>query len=198
MRTSTDFRGREGNWPDPCSIGRDLFFRTIIAKSLWATVALFGGLTVSGRCRAEGLQRTGVAAIGTGFQGGDVGNGAVGWMRARTRFMGGVDLRNDESLTDSMGFYGFVELERRTTLGAEVRYQHWWTPTVGFHVGGIGVITPESMFGISAGARFGLPLGKRATLFLEPAFAAFPVGTDLPTNSVVVWGILNGGIGVTL
>jgi hypothetical protein len=148
--------------------------------------------------KAEGWETNGVFALGTGFQGGDPGTGTVAWMRARTRIIAGVDLRNDEFQTDGIGFYGFAEIERRATFGAEARYERWLTPTIGFHVGILGVLTPASMVGPGVGARFGFPLGKRVTLFLEPGFAVFPVGSDLPEGNVILWATLNGGIGVAL
>lgn len=147
---------------------------------------------------AEGWQTNGVFALGTGLQGGDPGNGSVAWTRARTRVIAGVDLRDDEDLTDGIGFYGFAEIERRATFGAEARYERWWTPTIGFHVSLIGIVTPETMVGPGVGARFGFPLGKKVTFFLEPGFAVFPLGSDLPKGNVVLWAILNGGIGVAL
>jgi hypothetical protein len=148
--------------------------------------------------RAEGWMMTGVFALGTGLQGGDPGTGQVAWMRARTRVLAGLDLRNDEFQSDGFGIYGFSEIERRASFGGEVRYQRFWTSTVGFHAAILGTVTPESMVGLGVGARFGFPLGKRATLFLEPGFAAFPLGSDLPGNNVIVWGTLAGGIGFAL
>lgn len=140
----------------------------------------------------------GVFAAGTGLQGGDPGTGQVAWTRARTRVLAGVDLRNDESQSDGVGFYGFAEIERRASFGAEVRYQRWWTSTISFHAAILGTIVPESMVGAGVGARLGFPIGNKLTLFLEPGFAAFPIGSDLPGKSVLLWGTLLGGIGVAL
>ncbi|HMA95740.1 MAG TPA: hypothetical protein VKP30_23785 [Polyangiaceae bacterium] len=147
---------------------------------------------------AQDWVRNGVVGVGTGLQGGDPGTGSVGWARARTRIFSGLDLRPDESSADGMGFYGFVEIERRLTLGGEVRYQRWLTSTIVMHAAVLGTVYPESMLGLGTGARFGFPIGKALTLFLEPAIAAFPVGSDLPEKSVIFWGSLNGGVGVAL
>lgn len=147
---------------------------------------------------AEGWLTNGVFALGTGLQGGDPGTGTVAWSRARTRVLAGIDLRSDESDSNGMGFYGFAEIERRPSFGGEVRYERWWTKTVAFHASILGLVAPESMVGLGVGARFGFPIGKKVTLFLEPGFAAFPVGSDLPGNSVIVWGTLAGGVGVAL
>lgn len=146
----------------------------------------------------EGWLIDGIFAIGTGLQGGDPGAGGVAWTRARTRVLSGIDLRNDESHSNGLGFYGFAEIEQRTSFGGEVRFQHWWTPTIAFYGGFLGVVFPETMVGMGVGARLGFPIGKKATLFLEPGFAAFPIGSDLPGNGVLLWGTLSGGIGVAL
>jgi hypothetical protein len=167
-------------------------------RRCFAALALIALGTAAGTSRAEGWLTNGVFALGSGLQGGDPGSGSVQWARARTRVMAGVDLRSDEFMTDGFGFYSFAEIERRATWGAEVRYERWWTPTIGFHVSAIGVIVPNTMVGPAVGARFGFPIGKKATLFLEPGFAVFPVGTDLPQGNVILWAMLNGGIGVAL
>lgn len=148
--------------------------------------------------RAEGWLTDGVFAIGSGLQGGDPGTGSVAWTRARTRILTGIDLRSDEDLANAMGFYGFAEVERRASFGGEVRYQRWWTPTIGFHAAILGTIAPETMVGAGVGARFGFPIADRATLFIEPGFAAFPLGSDVPSDSVVLWASFAGGIGVAL
>ena len=176
----------------PIGLTRSLLLRWLSFVFLSAMTALPRG------AKAEGWLTNGVLALGTGLQGGDPGTGTVAWSRARTRVLAGVALRSDESLTDGMGFYGFAEIERRATLGAEARYERWWTPTIGFHVSLMGIIAPETLFGPGVGARFGFPIGKKLTLFLEPGFAVFPVGSDLPHGNVVLWGTLSGGIGVAL
>jgi hypothetical protein len=162
------------------------------------TAFAFAALLWVGNARAEGWLMNGVFAVGTGLQGGDPGTGSVAWTRARTRILSGVDLRNDESRSDGMGFYGFVEIERRPSFGGELRYQRWWTSTIAFHASVLGIAVPDTMFGLGVGARLGFPIGKKLTLFLEPGFAAFPIGSDLPGNGVVVWGTLSGGVGVAL
>jgi hypothetical protein len=155
-------------------------------------------MTDANPAHAEGWLINGVFAVGTGLQGGDPGTGRVAWTRARTRLLAGVDLRNDEAQSDGFGVYGFTEIERRATFGGEARYQRWLTSTIGLHAAILGTVTPESMVGAGVGARLGFPIGKKVTLFLEPGFAAFPLGSDLPGKSVLLWGTLLGGIGVAL
>lgn len=172
--------------------------RSVASASLLFGVSYLLVTSFADDAWAEGWITNGVFAVGTGLQGGDPGTGQVAWTRARTRLLAGVDLRNDEARSDGMGFYGFAEIERRASFGAELRYARWWTSTIAFHASILGTIVPESMVGAGVGARFGFPIANKATLFLEPGFAAFPFGTDLPGNSVLLWGTLIGGIGVAL
>jgi hypothetical protein len=170
----------------------------VILKRQSALISAIIVLSMASPALAEGWLTNGVFALGTGLEGGDPGSGSVVWTRARTRVMAGVDLRNDEAMADGVGFYGFSEIERHASFGAEARYERWWTPTIGFHVSAIGVLVPETMVGPGVGARFGFPIGHKVTFFLEPGFAAFPLGSDLPHDSVILWATLNGGIGVSL
>lgn len=168
-----------------------------------ATKSLFVGLvllstTNAHHARAEGWVTNGVVALGTGLQGGNAGTARVSWTRARTRVLGGVDLRNGEGKSDGFGFYGFAEIERSATLGGELRYERWWSSTIAFHASVLGTITPESMVGVGMGVRLGFPIANMATLFIEPGFAAFPIGSDLPGKSVLMWGTLVGGVGFAL
>lgn len=174
-----------------------LSFRFVMKR---ASVVAVGVMTIAAvrRAHAEGWVTNGVFALGTGLQGGDPGTGQVAWSRARTRVLAGVDLRSDESVANGLGFYGFAEVERRATLGAEIRYERWWTSTIAFHLSALGTITPESMLGVGVGARFGIPFASKATLFLEPGFSVFALGSDLPGKNVLLWGTLIGGVGVAL
>lgn len=169
-----------------------------MSRQQLAALMMTGIATLSANAHAEGWLMNGVFALGSGLQGGDPGSGNVQWARARTRLMAGVDLRNDESMSDGVGFYSFAEIERRATWGGEVRYERWWTPTIGFHISVIGIAVPETMVGPAAGARFGFPIGKKLTFFIEPGFAVFPIGSDLPQGNVILWAMFNGGIGVAL
>lgn len=170
---------------------------TLVRLGLSGAISL-GVATSATDAHAEGWMANGVFAVGTGLQGGDPGNGQVGWTRARTRVLAGIDLRNDEEQSDGLGFYGFAEVERRTSFGGEVRYERWWTSTIAFHAAVLGTFVPETMVGVGVGARLGFPIGRKFTLFLEPGVAAFPIGSDLPGKSVLIWGTLIGGFGVAL
>jgi hypothetical protein len=164
---------------------------------LWVGAAvLLTALLWTKAGRAEQWLMDGNVALGSGLQGGDPGTGTVAWTRARTRFLAGVDLRYDETTSEGYGVYGFAEIERRATFGGELRYERWITRTIGLHASLLGTVAPETMVGLGVGGRLGLPMGKSLTLFAEPGFAVFPLGSDLPGNTILLWFTLAGGISV--
>jgi hypothetical protein len=159
------------------------------------SVLLFGAammLTSTGH--AQRWLVDGVAGVGTGLEGGDSSGNGGEWQRARTRIVAGFDLAIDESVYQAWGFRAFVELERRTDFGAELRYQRWISDTVGAHIELVGVIAPETLFGGGIGATLLFPLNDDLDLYLEPKVDALPLGSDLPGDSVLIWLLLNGGI----
>lgn len=156
----------------------------------WAT--LMAAIFLALPARAEGWFGEGEVGVGTGMEGGDAG-GAVAWQRARTRLFGGFELGWTESDRDALGWRFTAELERRLSLGGEVRYVRRFGDVVSAHAGGSCVVVPDSLYGGTLGATFKLPLGP-IRLFLEPSLAAFVAGTDLPRDTVVIWASLNGGL----
>jgi hypothetical protein len=140
----------------------------------------------------------GLVGLGTGLEGGNPGDGSVSWHRARTRATVGLDLAVDEAAYQAFGFRAFVELEHRATLGASLHYAYWLNPSIGLFGGFTGVIAPKTLVGVEAGATFVIPLGKRLGIFIEPSLAALPLGSDLPSDSVVIWGLLSAGVRLSL
>lgn len=134
------------------------------------------------------------AAVGTGLEGGDPGGGDIEWRRARTRFLAGFDLRSDEAEQESYGLRAFAELERRGGVGLEGRYARWLGRSVGGYVFATGLLAPETLVGAGFGATFVIPFGQRAGFAIEPAFAALPLGSDVPDGSVVMWATLTLGV----
>jgi hypothetical protein len=157
-------------------------------------LALSCAMLLSSRAHAEGYLVDGDFGLGSGLEGGDAGKGKLGWRRARLRINTGIDLRSDESESDALGFRAFAELEKRATLGGEVRYERWISRNVGAYAGVIGVVTPETLFGGSVGATVVMPLGKRLGLSLEPSFSVLPVGGDLPSSGPLIWFLFSAGI----
>ena len=156
--------------------------------------ALLGAMFLASPVRADGYLFDGNFGLGSGLEGGDTGTGKFGWRRARLHITTGVDLRDDESQADALGFRAFAEIEKRATLGGEIRYERWLSHNVGAYAGLIGVVTPETLFGGSVGADVVIPFGKRAGLFLEPSFSVLPVGSDLPSSGPLVWLLFSAGI----
>ncbi len=135
----------------------------------------------------------GVFGVGSGLEGGDPGPG-LEWRRARLRVVAGIDLRSDEAEAEALGFRGFVEVEDRASLGAEVRYEKWMARNFAVWGGLTGTIAPETLLGAGVGATAIIPFGKRVGLFIEPSFAALPLGSDTPGDSILVWGLLAVGV----
>jgi hypothetical protein len=167
--------------------------RACVSLSTLATAIL-----LAAPAQAEGYMYESFLGLGTGFEGSDAGTGHLHWQRARFRISGGVDLRNDEDMAQGFGFRGAVELEKRGSVGGEVRYSRWLGRGFGAYVGGIGTIAPETLLGGTAGATFLIPLGPKGGLFLEPSLSALPLGSDLAGNSVLFWGLLTLGVNVRL
>ncbi len=112
--------------------------------------------------------------------------------------MAGLDMAVDEEAYQAFGFRAFVELEHRTSVGASLHYTFWPAKSLGLFAGFTGVIAPETLAGVEAGATFIIPMGKKVGIFIEPSIAALPFGGDLPSGSVVVWTLLSAGMRFSL
>lgn len=167
-------------------------------RALLSVALGVGLLTVNVTARAEGYLIDGEAGLATGLEGGDDGDGELSWRRARTRIVAGAELRSDEGPGTGWGFRAFAEIEKRGSLGAEVRYTLWPSEHFGAFAGATGTVTPETLFGGVFGARFLIPAGKGLSIFLEPSFSAVPVGSDLPGDSPLYWVLFTGGVRVGL
>jgi hypothetical protein len=144
--------------------------------------------------RGQQLLLSGDFAVASGVEGGDTGTGATALRRARTRIEAGGETRTDEDSIESFGLRAFAEVEPHTSLGGEVRYVRWLAPMFSGFAGFTGVIAPHTLFGAVAGADFYIPLGKSISIFIEPSFAALPFGTELPSDHVLIWGLLSVGV----
>jgi hypothetical protein len=158
--------------------------------------ALIVGLFSTSSARAEGSYlMDGRFGLGTGFEGGDPGTGAIGWRRARLRVNMGIDLRDDEARADALGFRAFVEVQARGSFGGEVRYERWLSEKTGVFAGLTGTVAPYTLFGGGVGATVVLlPLGKASGVYVEPVFQVLPIGSDLPHGSILIWGLLSVGL----
>lgn len=166
-----------------------------LALAFLASVAL---LAPARMARAQSWSANGLVGLGTGLEGGNPGDGSVAWHRARTRATVGLDLAVDEAAYQAFGFRAFVELEHRATIGASLHYAYWINPNIGVFGGFTGVIAPKTLAGVEAGATFIIPLGKTLGIFIEPSLAALPIGSDLPSDSVIIWGLVSAGVRLSL
>ncbi len=148
---------------------------------------------VPAEARAQSWVTDAQLSVATGLEGAS-GGGGVGWQRARTRLIFGLDLGNDEHGLDAYGVRTFVELERSLSLGVEVGYLRWVLPELSLFFGGVGVLAPSTLFGVTAGANYTFPLGERLGLSVLGSFSALPLGSDRPDDGVVVWALLGLGI----
>lgn len=158
-----------------------------------AVAAALGLVGLAREAKAEELLMDGNFGLGTGLEGGDPGTG-MEWRRARLRVLGGVDWRSDEEMADAFGLRAFVEVEKRASVGAEVRYERWMARDFGVWAGLTGTIAPETLFGGGFGCTAIIPFGKKVGLFIEPSFQAMPLGSDTPGDSVLIWGLLSAGV----
>ena len=162
---------------------------------IWLAVAAstLASFAMTHEAQAEELLMDGNFGLGTGLEGGDPGTG-IEWRRARLRVLGGVDLRSDEGPADALGLRAFVEVEKRASVGAEVRYERWMARNFGVWAGLTGTVAPETLFGGGFGCTAIIPFGKKVGLFIEPSFFALPVGSDTPEDGILIWGLLSAGV----
>lgn len=174
---------------------RRLRYSSVLARSVSAAT-LAAAMFLAIPARAEGWLFDGQLGAGSGLEGGDPGTGKYEWNRARVRIVAGLDMQNDEDESAALGFRAFAELEKRGSAGGEARYIRWLSRHFGVHAGVIGTVAPETLFGGGIGAT--LVVGNRSGLFIEPAFYALPLGSDLPDGSVLMWGLLTAGVRLAL
>lgn len=132
-------------------------------------------------------------SVATGLEGADTGLG-LGWQRARTRVVLGLDLGNDETGYEAYGARVFIEMERTVAVGAELGYLRWLSPQWNVFFGGVAVLAPETLFGGTAAVTFIIPLGERVGIPIWGSINALPLGSDRPGDGIVVWALLGVGI----
>ena len=165
----------------------------------WAVmVTTVFGLSATSHAEAQQWMLGGHGAVATGLEGGDPGRGETTFRRARTRLSAGLDLRVDEAPKDGFGLVVFTELEPHVSVGGELRYLRWFGPSVVGFVGATGTFAPRTLLGADFGIQFHVGEFSGGSFFLEPSFSALPLGTDLPSDRVLFWGLLSGGIHATL
>jgi hypothetical protein len=162
-----------------------------------ATAAL-AVVAVAGEARAQELVLGANLGGGTGIEGGDPGSGEMRFRRARSRIVGQLEMRMDEDKKNGLGFVVFAEIEPAASVGGSFRYLRWLSPNVYGFAGLTGVGAPRTLLGGEVGVQIQIPIDKTLSLFLEPSFAALPLGTDLPQDHVLIWGLFTLGIHANL
>jgi hypothetical protein len=161
---------------------------------LWPSLALLAAVSLSsGTARAQSWVTDVHVGVATGLEGADTGSG-VGWQRARTRVVVGLDLGNDEVGYEAYGVRTFIELERSVAVGAELGYVRWLYPELSVFFGAAAVLTPETLFGGTLATTYFIPLGDKLALPIWLSFSALPLGSDRPGRGAVVWGLFGLGI----
>jgi hypothetical protein len=156
------------------------------------TTALLAVL-VAPPARAQNLLFSGEVGLASGVEAGDPGSGATEFRRARTRLAAGADTRSDEDPIQALGLRAFVEIEPHTSIGGEVRYIRWLGEHFTGFAGFTGTVAPHTLVGALVGVQAYIPLG-RVSLLIEPSFSALPFGSDLPTDHLLLWGLLCVGV----
>ncbi len=147
---------------------------------------------VTAPAAAQKLQVGWGLGVATGLERGEQ-LGATQFRRARSRVVVPIDLRVDEDPNEAVGIVVFAEVEPRSGLGAELRYLHTFGRSfVGF-VGATSVITPHTLAGVDFGFQLHLPVSGSASIYLEPSLSVIPFGTDLPSDRLILWGLLTLG-----
>ncbi len=161
-----------------------------VSASLFAVV----GLAWSQAAAAQQWIIDGEVAIATGAEGGDAADGKVGWQRARTRLIAGVQLSVDEDPRQAYEVRAFAEFEPRVSVGAELHYIRWLDTRIGVFAGPTAVFAPGTLFGGTVGFKFLFEMGKKTDVLIEPSFSALPLGSDLPDGGIVMWGLVAFGL----
>ena len=168
---------------------------TRLAVSI-ATFALVLAMTKA--ASAQRLLLGGGIGLGTGLERSDGLEDKL-FRRARTRIIAPLDFRVDEDESQGFSVVGVFEIEPRASVGAEVRYLRWITRRIVGFVGVTTILAPRSLVGVDLGIDLHIPISKGGTsIFLEPSLAALPLGSDLPEDHVLIWGLLALGIHANL
>ncbi len=160
-----------------------------------SALATAGALVACSReAAAQKLMLGGSAGLASGVEGGDAGSGTQ-FRRARTRLEFTVDGRNDEDKRIGLEARVFAEIEPHASLGGGLRLIYWLSPSFVAGAGALVDIFPHSLVGADFALQVRLPIpGQTLRLLIEPSFAVVPLGTDLPDDRPILWGLLKVGI----
>lgn len=158
------------------------------------TACLISGFLHSHAASAQQWKPAAQLGIASGVEAGDGGAGQTSFRRARTRILVGLDAFVDERPGTVYGAVAFAELEPHLSLGAEFRWMHSFSTQVRAYAGPSVVIAPYTLFGATLGAQVHLDgVEARSGWYVEPALSVMPLGSDLPGDGLIAWGLVSLG-----
>ncbi len=162
-----------------------------------SAAALAFALVVLGATRAH-AEAPLLGAIGEAASGLEIGGGqgTFGLRRARTQLRAGVEFALDRERLDVVRVLALGEIEPFPAFGFDVEYARHVSKFMLLQGGPVGMIAPQSMFGVSAGIRFALPLTPKFRLSFGPQISAFFFGSDVPDGMVVIHTLFVAGVDV--
>jgi hypothetical protein len=164
-----------------------------VTRRATCVTALVLSLSLSSNAFAQRLLAGAGVGIGSGLERSDVSEKRP-LRAARTRLIVPIDVRIDEDMDEGFAVVGLFEIAPRASLGVDLRYLRWVGSNVVGFVGVSSVLAPRTLFGVDFGISFYLPARpSRLSLFIEPSFAALPLGSDLPDDRVLFWALLAVG-----
>lgn len=122
--------------------------------------------------------------------------GAYGTRTSRITLRVGLDLAVDERPSEIFGGSLLFEVAPHSAVGLDLRYGR----RLGGHfvVEGLvaGFVFPETLLGIGGALTYRIPLSSSLSVAVGPEVRAFVLGSDLPTKTPLLQGLLRGGIHV--
>lgn len=122
--------------------------------------------------------------------------GAFGTRTSRVTVRAGLDLAVDERPNEIFGGSLLFEVAPHSAVGLDLRYgrrlgQHFVVEALA-----VGFLFPETLFGVGGALTYRIPLGSAVSVAVGPELRAFLLGSDLPTKTPLLQGLLRGGIHV--
>jgi hypothetical protein len=154
----------------------------------------FASLVSARNASAQQFQPAAVAELSSGVEGGGSATSA-GIRRARTTLRLGGELRLDEAPREAWGVAALIEVEPHTAFGADFTYAHALGQRFRVHAGAVVFVWPGTLIGPSIGLQMNLMKPTAPLRFVVgPVVQAFVLGQDLPSDQVLVQGLLRFGL----
>ncbi len=163
-------------------------------RSVIATTVSLVLLVSTQAAWAQKLVLGGAFGAASGVEGGDANSSSMQFRRARTQIFASIDGHLDEDAApEAFALRLFAEVEPHAGLGAGARYLRVLSPRLTGFVGATSVLLPRTLVGADMGAQVHCPLSNNRSFFVEPTFAIMPLGTDLPGDHPLLWGLISVG-----